>query len=313
MVVINKIKFIILILLLSFLTSNTNASRILDYETEIFIDNIINEIKKINNINKDFNFVIISDDNINAYVDQNSIIYITSALIENCKDYIALLSVIAHEVGHIEKNHVNERIYNINNLKKVNALSSFSIIAGSMISNNPELLQGLIINSASNSEKFINFSKDQEREADFYSLETLEKLNLYSDSIISLLNEIENKNSQRGITKEKLNISTHPYFDERIEFIKFFNSAKETKLDYNKNLKFKYIRAKFLGYIGDLSKINELDEPFKSYAESIIDAKNGDLKQSMIKINNIISKNKNNIFLLETKAFLNFLKSPSQL
>ena len=65
MVVINKIKFIILILLLSFLTSNTNASRILDYETEIFIDNIINEIKKINNINKDFNFVIISDDNIN--------------------------------------------------------------------------------------------------------------------------------------------------------------------------------------------------------------------------------------------------------
>ena len=39
-------------------------------------------------------------------MDKNNDIYITSGLIENCDDYVALLLVISHEIGHVELNHI---------------------------------------------------------------------------------------------------------------------------------------------------------------------------------------------------------------
>ena len=128
--VIKKIFFIIFVII-SLFSYNLNASRILDFETESFIKLLIEEIKKINNLDKEIKFKIISNKNINAFVDQNKIIYINSGLIENCNDYVALLSVIAHEIGHINKNHIAQRKLKYNKLEQINKLSSLSIIAGS--------------------------------------------------------------------------------------------------------------------------------------------------------------------------------------
>ncbi len=282
------------------------ASIILDYETEIFVNNIINEIKDINDINRDINFIILSDRKINAYVDHNNILYLTSGLIENCEDYVAFLSVIGHEIGHIDKNHIKQRKINNVKLKNINTLSNLSVIASSMISNDPAILQGLAINSAGITQNYINFSKNQETEADFYSLETLDKLNLYSNSIIKLLKTIEKKGLEKGFTKEQQKKSTHPYFEERINIINFLNENKGSRFDKKINEKFNFIQAKFLGYSGNKDKINELKEPFKKYAKSILLAKDGNLKASLIELNQLISQNKNNIYLVETKADILF-------
>ena len=72
-------------------------------------------------------------------------------------------------------------------------MSNLSIIASSVISQNTDLLPVLSLSAANSAESFIIFSKDQEREADYYSLQTLKKLELYSDSIIELLKLIEKK------------------------------------------------------------------------------------------------------------------------
>ena len=301
MVVIKKFYFFVF-LFIFFISNNLAASRILDHETENFISSIIAEIKNTNNINRDLEFRIISSNEINAYVDQNNLIYITTSLIENCEDYVALLSVIAHEIGHIDRNHISNRKSSLRKLRNINSLSNLSIIAGSMISNNPEMLKGLAISSAGISNVNINFSKDQEREADYYSLETLKKLNIYSDSIIKLLNTIEKRSIEKGLTKEMIKISTHPYFEERIDIINFINQHKKSNYDSNKNIEFKYIRSKYLGYNGRLEIINKLENPFKAYALSIIKAKNGDLKGSLKELNRLISLNERNIYFLETKG-----------
>ena len=73
----------------------------------------------------------------------------------------------------------------------------------------------------------VNFSKEQEFEADYYSLETLKKLDIYSSSIIELLKTIEKKSLERGFDKNNQRISTHPYFIDRIEFTKYQNENKE--------------------------------------------------------------------------------------
>ncbi len=303
--VINKLFYFLTIFLFLF-NKEIQSSQILDFETEVFIDELINEIKVINSFDKKIEFKIISENSINAFVDENNIIYITSGLIENCDDYIALLSVIAHEVGHIYYNHIYKRILNNNKSKNINAITNLSMIASSMLFNNPELIKGIAISSGTLSEQNISFSKDQEKEADYYSLQTLKKMNLFSNSIIKLLLKIEKQSSERGLTKEQQKYSTHPYFEERINIINYLNENKGQRIDQNLDIKFKFIKAKFIGYKGDVMLINNLTNQYNLYANSILNAKKGNLKNSLIDLNNLISTYQKNFYLIETKADILF-------
>ena len=305
MVVIIKKKLYIIVLFFFFCNS-INSSEILDFETEIFIDKIIDQIKEENEIKKDIKFKIIASNNINAFVDQNNVIYITSGLIENCLDYVALLAVVAHEIGHIDNNHIIQRKLNIDKIKKINNFSNFSIIAGSLISGNPELINSIILSSAGTTSYHINFSKDQEREADIYSLNTIIKMGLYSNSIIKLLETIEAQGLNKGLTKEKIKTSFHPYFEERIDIINYLKQKNNPSFDIEKNKQFKFIQAKFLGYNANVKNINKLPDPYKIYAYSILNARKGDLKKSLTELNKLILRNKNNTFLIETKADILF-------
>ena len=306
MVVVNKIFFFLIFILVLLKLNIGNTSQILDYETEQFIESIIKDIKKVNNINKQLDFIIIKNDTINAFVDENNTIYITSELIESCKDYVALLSVLAHEIGHIDKNHIKQRKLKIKKTENINNLSNLSIIASSVISQNTDLLPVLSLSAANSAESFIIFSKDQEREADYYSLQTLKKLELYSDSIIELLKLIEKKSIEKGLTREKNKVNSHPYFDERIEIINYLKEKNNTSFDINKNTKFKFIQSKFIGYNSNNKRLNELDNDYKKYASAILTAKNGDFSKSLKIINELIKKHQNNFFLLETKADILF-------
>ncbi len=300
-------KTIIFLFLFVFATNNfANSSQILDYETEVYFKSLINKIKKINDIKREINFRILSDQSINAFVDENEVINITSALIEHSPDYVAILSVLSHEIGHIDGNHIKIRKSKMKDINNFKEISNLSIIAGSMISGNPELLQGVALSAASSSNTFINFSKEQETEADIYSLNTLKKLNIQSDSIVNLLKIIEKNALKKGLTKEKQRTSTHPYFEDRIDLIKYINQNKENKFDIEDENKFKFIQAKFLGYNSNATEINKLKEPYKTYANSILDAKNGNLYESLIKLNLLIKNDKNNIYFIETKADILF-------
>ncbi len=297
----------ILVFFLFFIFSlkSSFSSQILDYETDEFINQILEDIIKVNKINKKIKFKINNSNEINAFVDINNVIHINSGLIIYCSDYVALLSVLAHEVGHIHLNHIMHRKKIIENNKKYNTLGLLSVIAGSTLTQNPQFLQGSILTPAALSNQFIVFSKDQEMEADLYALKTLNLLQTNSQSIQILLETIEQKLLDKGFSKDKQRVSTHPYFEDRILLIKNFKDNKENNFNESYNQRFNYIRAKFLGYSNNDEVLNELNEPFKTYAESINIARNGNLKMSLQNLNKIIKKNKSE-FLLETKADILF-------
>jgi len=284
---------------------NVFSSQILDYETEEFINEILEDIIKVNTINKKIKFKINNSNEINAFVDINNIIHINSSLIIHCSDYVALLSVLAHEVAHIDLNHIALRKKTIENTKKYNTLGLLSVIAGSALTQTPQLLQGSILTSAALSDQYIVLSKDQEMEADLYALKTLNLLKTNSKSIQTLLETIEQKLLNQGFSKDKQRVSTHPYFEDRILLTKNFEKNKEKNFNESYNKRFNYIRAKFVGYSDNEEVLSELNKPFKTYAESIKLARSGNLKMSLQNLNEIIKKN-NNDFLLETKADILF-------
>ena len=294
-------KILFLFLFVIFSSKNCYGSQILDYETEEFVKQILQDIIEVNGINKKIRFKINNSNEINASVDINNIIHINSGLIIYCSDYVALLSVLAHEIGHIHLNHIMHRKEIIENSNKFNTLSLLSVIAGSTLTQNPQLLQASILTSAALSNQYIVFSKDQEMEADLYALKTLNLLNINSKSIQTLLETIEQKLLDKGFSKNNQRVSTHPYFEDRILLIQNFKDNKKNNFNESYNQQFNYIKAKFVGYSDNEEVLNELNEPFKSYAESIKKARNGDLKMSLQTLNKLIKNNKDK-FLLETKA-----------
>ena len=292
---------LILFLFLIFSSQSSYGSQILDYETEEFLNQALKNIFEVNKVNKKIKFRINNSNEINAFVDTENVIHINSGLIIHCSDYVALLSVLAHEVGHIDLNHITLRKKKIENSKKYNTLGLLSIIAGSTLTQNTQLLQGTALTSATLSNQYIVFSKEQEMEADLYSLKTLNLLNTNSNSIQTLLETIEQKLLDKGFSKDMQRISTHPYFEDRISLVNNFNNNKENNFDKNYNERFNFIRAKFIGYSDNVDILKKLNEPFKTYAESIKVSRNGNLKMSLKNLNEIIKEN-NNSFLLETKA-----------
>ena len=299
-------KILIYFLFFIFSSKSSYGAQILDYETEEFVNQILEDIIHVNKINKKIKFKINNSNEINAFVDINNVIHINSGLIIHCSDYVALLSVLAHEVGHIDLNHITLRKKTIENSKKLNTLSLLSVIAGSTLTKNPQFLHGSVLTSAGLSNQYIVFSKDQEIEADLYALKTLNLLKTNSKSIQILLETIEQKLLDKGFSKDKQRISTHPYFEDRILLIKNFKDTKKINFDKSYNERFNYIKAKFVGYSDNEEVLNELNEPFKTYAESIKIARSGNLKMSLKNLNKIIKKNKNSFFLLETKADILF-------
>ena len=200
MVVINKKKLLFFVLVFFFIINTAQSSIILDYQTEEFIKKINNLVFSVNDYQDKIKYKVILDDSINAYVNENKEIYISSGLIENSSSYVALLGVVAHEIGHLEKYHLTKRKESLKSLSTINALGTLSVIAGSILSNNTDIIQALAVNKVSINNFYINFTKEQEKEADHYAVETINNLDLPKEPLINLLNKLEKESLNKGIT-----------------------------------------------------------------------------------------------------------------
>ena len=300
MVIIRILNFFIFLFLIN-IANNVLSSGIIDYETESYIKKINQEILSVNNYEKEINFKIIIDRNPNAFINQDNILFISSGLIIDSPDYVAFLGVLAHEIGHLEKYHISKRKESIQSLKSINALGNLSIIAGSLISNNPEMMSALAVNQVGINNFYLGFSKDQEREADYYAIETLNKLSLSSNSIIKLLQILESNAINRGISEELQKFSTHPIFKERYQIITEKKIDKKNKFNEKLNDEFNFIKAKFLGY-SEIEGTFSFKKYHQEYYESIKLSKSGNLLDSLRLLNKLILQFPDNVYLVETKA-----------
>ncbi len=297
----HKIYNYITIFILLILSKSLHSSQIIDYQTEKLIQNINSQISSVNLYDKKTNFIIFNDDFPNAFVNEENTIFLSSGLISFSPDYVALLAVIAHEIGHIEKFHVSKRIKEIKNLKNISSFGNLATLLGSMIIQEPEIINGVFVNHTAIKNLYLNFSQDQEIEADFYAVETLNKLNLPKNSIKKFLSILE-KNMELNLIDEELkHFSTHPLFSKRYEILDFENDSKESNFNQELQNEFSFIQAKFMAYT-DNGFVENLGKDQKIYYDSIQYSKSGNLIESLKKINSLITKYEKNIFLFETKA-----------
>ena len=297
-----KIKLIIYIFFSVLLFSNFSlASQIFDYETEKFLNKLIKDIKTVNKFNKNIKIHIIKDDNPNAFVIPKNKLVVSSGLLEQSPDYVSLLAVLAHEVGHLEYLHLEKRKDTLDKFSKLNLISNLALITGSILTQNPEVLGGAVASQVNINNFYLSFSREQEREADLYSIKTLQKLNLPSESVKELLKILEKNALDKGFDENYQKFSTHPIFRERYEIIDY--NSKNKKFNFNRETQdeFNFIKAKFMAYNDNLN-LKNLNDDHKIYYDSISNSESGNLITSLEKLNFLIKKFPKNTFFLETKA-----------
>ena len=300
--VVLKIKLISYIFFSVLFFSNFSlSSQIFDYETEIFLNKLIIDIKAVNKFNKNIKVHIIKDDNPNAFVIPKNKLIVSSGLLEQSPDYVSLLAVLAHEVGHLEYFHLEKRKDTLEKFSKLNLITNLALISGSILTQDPEVLSGTMASQVNINNFYLSFSREQEREADLYSIKTLQKLNLPSESVKELIKILEKNALNKGFDENYQKFSTHTIFKERYEIID--NNSNNKKFNFNIDIQdeFNFIKAKFMAY-NDTLNLTNLNDDHKTYYDSISSSESGNLIISLKKLNFLIKKFPKNTFFLETKA-----------
>ncbi len=303
-----KILFVFFVL---FFSKISLANIVLDHEIEKFLKEIIKPIITLSHSNfEESDLVIILEKTPNAFVNRDKKIVLTTGLLTFADRSEEILGILAHEIGHLDANHIDMRIEKLDNHKSISELSKIISLSTSLITNNPDFFIGTNIAYDEIAKNNIsNFSKDQEREADIIALKYLEKTQISSNGLKNFLQRLVIFNENLGIKEGDLTVYTHPYNKERIEnIIKFQKKSKYNNYYFSDqtNLRFKFVKAKINGYTLNIENnkliYKNLDNDEKKYALSISYAKGGFIKESLNLINYLIIKYPENSFFYETKG-----------
>jgi len=157
---------------------------------------------------------IIRNSEVNAFAlpDHHMVIY--TGLIEDATNPEEVAGVMAHEIGHMEKNHVMKKL-----AKEVGLSMLFAIVGGDA--------GGEIIKQTAHTLSSSAFDRTQEQEADDYAVDAMAKTNIDPENLANFLFRL----SQRGddMPDELVWLSTHP--DSKDRATEILKKKKELKFD----------------------------------------------------------------------------------
>lgn len=141
---------------------------------------------------------IVESDAINAFSLPGNQIVVNKALIDSCNDTDQLASVLAHELAHLELNHITKKLIKEFGLTILITSSGSGEISG-------------VIKEISKLLSSTAYDRQNEKEADLQAVKYLQNASIDPNALIEFLQKIESKESSW--------ISTHPNTQERITYI----------------------------------------------------------------------------------------------
>lgn len=143
----------------------------------------------------------------NALALPGGVIYMTDALVELAPDDDAILGVLAHELGHIERRHLMRRLFTSTVVGAAAAVLFGDV--SSVLAAVPAVLIDL------------DYSRAMEREADLYAVELLRTNGIPTGSLATLFERMQQAHDKRGSQGDwPAYLSTHPPTPERIELFR---------------------------------------------------------------------------------------------
>ncbi len=158
-----------------------------------------------------YNFQIINDTIVNAFCTPGGFVYVYTGLMKFLDNESGLAGVVGHEIAHAERRHVTQRL---------TAYYGVSALLGFMLGGDPgvlaEVAANLFVGLA-----FLKNSRDDEAEADYYSIQYLKTSKWYPGGITFFFDKIKEEQKKKGTTPGDLDrlLSTHPLPNDRIKSV----------------------------------------------------------------------------------------------
>ena len=290
-----KITFISIILL-AFTTPNAKSFSIIkDAEIENLLNDYTRDLIEISLNNRTPNIYIISDPSINAFVIPNGNIYINIGLLYYADTPNEVISIIAHEIGHVINNHHVTRRIELDTLNKKQSISQILGIGVGItgMMNNSETLTNLgtglsMAGSGIALRDYFKYSRTQEYDADMMAIRLMESIGQSSIGLISILEKIDN---QMQIDRSDINPldMTHAFPRDRINLIRenIYSQKNSSVRDANDLvIRHNLMRAKIIGYM-KLPNIFAVNSIYFKYQKSIRLYKNGKLDDALLILNDL--------------------------
>ena len=159
-----------------------------------------------------YHFLVVESDEINAMSTPGGFVFITKAILNRMPNEDALAAVLAHEVGHIVKDH------GMNAISQAHLAEAVSVIGRERISSTggvtAQALDAAFGDSVGDVFKTLTekgYSRSQEYEADEYAAELLHRAGYNPEAIVTMLRSLEHLDGHGGW------FATHPSVAKRID------------------------------------------------------------------------------------------------
>lgn len=188
-----------------------------DQQTESYLQQLANRLTESQTLPEGMIITVhyINDDTVNAFATLGGNIMLHRGLIEKLPNENALAMVLAHEIAHIKYRH------------PITALSRGLVIAIGLSSltgtSDSGLLDGFIQTTGNIS--VLNFSREQEREADEVALNMLQIYYGHTQGTSTLFQVLQQEHDD---TDMPAFLSTHPLTENRLSHIKNFQDNQAT-------------------------------------------------------------------------------------
>ena len=121
----------------------------------------------------DYRFFVVKSEQFNAFAAPGGLVFFYTGLIETMRSENELLSVLAHEIGHVVSRHIAQRL---DKGSKVGAVSILAGLAGLALGV-PSLSQGLLVGSMAAGQAInLQYSREDEEQADRLSFGWMQRM-----------------------------------------------------------------------------------------------------------------------------------------
>jgi len=153
-------------------------------------------------------FVVVSDD-VNAFAAPGGTVYVNTGTLLRARDAAELAGVIAHEIGHVERHHVSEKVARRRavGLARQAGVVAASVAAGPAAASAASLVGGVASLATLNS-----FGREAEREADELAVEILPRAGYDPEGLVTFFQTLE----REGGAAPPAFLSSHPATADRV-------------------------------------------------------------------------------------------------
>ena len=298
------------ILLISTSSASLAQTIIRDREIEKTFSTWFSPVIEAAELNEEaINVILVQDNQINAFVAGGPNVFFYTGLLLETDDPGEIIGVFAHELGHIRGGHLIRGRMAMERASYETLIGTILGLGAAIASGEGEAAGAIAAGSQSQAlRRFLSHSRVQESSADQAALKYLNRAGMSPEGLISFFRKLQEKHGL--VTGEGAEYTrTHPLTANRIAALE--NEAKKSPYfgrnwppqwqeDYDR------MQAKLLGFLQPGHVIWTYSESDTSiaaeYARAIADYRQGNTKESLSRLAELIGREPENPYFYELKG-----------